>query len=99
MFPAFDSMYGLFYLVPIKIMVVNIIIAAITIWAIARSIARYQADNRSPVITVQARIVAKRTSTRGSGNMNTMVTVSTYHYCTFELPNGERREFHVTEQT
>jgi hypothetical protein len=46
-------------------------------------------NNRQPVLTAPAQIVAKRSLTRGYKH------VRTYYYVTVEFRNGERREYAV----
>jgi hypothetical protein len=60
------------------------------IFLIVRGLVQRLENNRMPVLSVGARIVAKRTRT-GGGKY-----VSTSYYVTFEVPTGERREFTVS---
>jgi hypothetical protein len=49
-------------------------------------------DNRQPVETTLARVVAKRTHVSGTSSGSTW----TSYYCTFELSDGSREEFKVS---
>ncbi|QQE76245.1 DUF2500 domain-containing protein [Brevibacillus composti] len=61
--------------------------------AIIKGIANWMKNNASPILSVPAKVIAKRTRTSGgSGNSS----VSTHYYLTFQLENGERQEFHVS---
>ncbi len=57
-------------------------------------------NSNSPVLTVEAKVVAKRTSVSHSTN-NTMdgfpsTSSSTWYYVTFEVESGDRLEFTVS---
>ncbi|MBA3470442.1 MAG: DUF2500 domain-containing protein [Herpetosiphonaceae bacterium] len=78
-------------LVLILIMVLLFILpVGFIIFLIVRGLVQRSENNRMPVLSVGARIVAKRTQT-GGGKY-----VSTSYYVTFEAPTGERREFVVS---
>lgn len=64
-------------------------VVAFIVFVIARSVSEWSANNNSPVETLNAVVVAKRTQVSGGGN-DTMA--STYYYVTFELESGERIE-------
>ncbi len=74
--------------------VMVLILIAVTVF---RGIAEWNRNNNSPVLTVDARVVAKRTSVshhhRG-GDMRHHHT-STSYYVTFEFESGDRLELHV----
>ena len=59
------------------------------VFLIFRGLGQWSENNRMPVFSVGARIVAKRTQTSGGKH------VSTSYYVTFEAPTDERREFVV----
>jgi hypothetical protein len=81
----------LFVLVPVFIVGVFVVI----LFALGKGLAEWADNNRRPVESVPARMVAKRTETSGSVSGNTGGMVSTWYYATFELEDGERREFSV----
>ena len=59
---------------------------------IIKGISEWSANNKSPVETLNAVVVAKRTQVSGGGS-NTMA--STTYYITFEYEDGQRQEFRV----
>ncbi len=60
------------------------------LFALLKTLTEWQYNNQQPVLSVAARVVAKRTEV--SGRENTL----TYHYCTFEVTDGTRHELRVT---
>ena len=78
---------GLLILGLMALMVISMI--GLIVFIFARGFGQWSANNRQPVLTAPARVVAKRTHASGHNH------VSTSYYVTFELPAGERREFAV----
>jgi hypothetical protein len=85
-------MEGLFLLVPVCIGVVSLLVFGIIAWQLARGFAEWSRNNASPVESVPAKVVAKRTET--SGRMNGGSVWTTY-FVTFELEDGQRPEYAV----
>ncbi|NLZ76213.1 MAG: DUF2500 domain-containing protein [Erysipelotrichia bacterium] len=91
----FDSMF----------VVVPIFVLAIFVFVAYNLISQKIKDDRSPILKVEATVVAKRINTSTSSNFhhhgtNSMhhhhhTSTNTRHYVTFELTNGERKEFNV----
>ena len=52
----------------------------------------WASNNSSPVLTLSARVIGKRTQTYGGHGES---SVRTAYYLTFEFDNGQREEFHV----
>lgn len=75
------------------------LIWGIMIFRIIQGIRQWNKNNHSPRLTVNAVVVAKRTSVSshnhntGNGAMHT--TNSTSYYVTFEVESKDRMEFHV----
>jgi hypothetical protein len=65
------------------------------LFGIAWSLGRWDYNNRQPVFTRTATIVAKRSSTSGGGSTSRF-SATTWYYCTFEMKSGEREEFLVS---
>lgn len=64
-----------------------------------RGLSQWRKNNKSPRLTVQASVVAKRTrvSHSHSGTGEAMLTDSyTYYYVTFEVESGDRMELSVS---
>ena len=86
-----------FTVVPIFIGVANAVVIVafaavfgLLIFRANRAYAEWSNNNSLPVLTVPARVLAKRAEISGN--------VSTFHYCTFELNSGERMEFPLSGQ-
>ena len=86
---------GQFDLFPILFGLVFFLILGGILFTVIRAIATSVSNSAAPVVTTEATIVTKRTRTSGGGG-DTMV--STWQYVTFEMPDGDRREFSVRGQ-
>lgn len=87
-------------LVPIFIGLIFLIVIVGLIYAIVSAIAKWHHNNRQPVESVSAQVVAKRIRVSGhganyDGTMTAGRRTTTFYYCTFEDPQGTRREFRV----
>lgn len=85
-------MEGLFLLIPVCVASVFLLTFGIIAVQLARGLAQWSRNNASPIESVPAKVIAKRTDT--SGGMNGR-RVWTEYYVTFEFEGGERREFWV----
>ena len=86
----------MFFIVPFIISIMFVFFIIIFI----KGIAQWNKNNNSPVLTVDAKIVTKRTEISHNGfnsNDNTIhnTSTSTYYYITFQVESGDRIEFHV----
>jgi hypothetical protein len=85
-------MEGLFLLIPVCVGGMFLLVFGIIAVQLFRGFAEWSRNNASPVESVPAKVVTKRTDT--SGRMRGG-RVWTEYYVTFELDDGERREFWV----
>lgn len=90
---------GMFGILPIIFFIVFGLVIVIFIVTASRGVAQWSRNNHSPVLTVEARVVAKRTSVSHNhhhhdDSMDHMNT-STSYYVTFEFESGDRLELHV----
>lgn len=90
----FPVLFGLFF----------VIITGVFIFFFFCGIKTWSHNNRSPRLSVPARVAAKRTNVShhhhhhaGAGNGVHMST-STSYYATFEVESGDRMEFHLSGQ-
>lgn len=79
----------MFTIVPIFIGIIFVIIVVSILFGLLKELTKWRYNNRQPVLSVAARVVAKRT--RVSRHEHT----SSYYYCTFEVRDGTRHEFWV----
>jgi len=83
---------GGFGLIGIFGAVIFIIVIGGFIFMAIKGITTWSKNNQSPVLTVPAEVVAKRTKTSGgSGNSS----ASTWYYVTFQVQSGDRIELGV----
>ena len=82
-------------IIPIFIGLVFVLVIGAILFSIVRGVGQWAWNNGQPVLTEQARVVAKRTETGGHVGGETGGRVYTTYYVTFELESGERREFEV----
>lgn len=85
----------IFSLIPLFGLFIFLIVIGMFIVFAVRGISRWGKNNASPVLTVDAAVVAKRTHmSRGTGNMHG----HTSYYATFEVESGDRMELRVDGQ-
>lgn len=69
------------------------------LYVLISNIARWNKNNRSPVLTVEAKIVSRRTDVthhhHHNGNETFHTSSSTWYYVTFEVESGDRIELCV----
>jgi hypothetical protein len=85
-----DSMFSVF---PVLFFVVFAAVVAVILVAVIRSVTRSVKNQNAPILTVDARIVAKRSET--GGGMNDTPAWTRY-FATFEVASGDRLEFRVS---
>lgn len=93
MFNVFDTLF------PIMFILVFCLIIGMFVYTIATQIKTNHKNNQSPVLTVNAKIVAKRNQVnRHHNSINDNMTSShptTQYFVTFEVESGDRMEFNV----
>lgn len=85
----FDVMF------PIAFVIIFVIVIGMFIVMIVSGIAQWAKNNASPVLTVEAKVVTKRTNVshhHDSGDIS-MSHSSTSYYVTFQVESGDRMEF------
>lgn len=96
----FNTATRVFSIANILFIVVFIAIVVILIVTILNRAKRNHKNNNSPVLTVGAKIVAKRSDMRNynhknsSNDFNNMSSYTDY-YATFEVQSGDRMEFKI----
>ncbi len=82
----------------IMFMLIFFIVMSMFVYTIVNGISTWNNNNHSQRLTVEAKVVSKRTKTDyHHQNLNNTSTFSstTHYYVTFEVSNGERMEFSV----
>ena len=98
-FGAFDAM---FTIVPVIVVIGFIIVFGAILVRGVQGAAQWKKNNDSPVLTVEAEVVAKRLDVqtwRHAGDEHHMGHTSsrTYYYATFQVESGDRMEFQVPD--
>ncbi|NBD26002.1 DUF2500 family protein [Paenibacillus sp. T1] len=90
----------MFTIVPIIVTVGFILVFGLIIFAIVKGIVQWSSNNKKPVLTVDARIVAKRTDVGSSMTNGDQLSSRsrTDYFVTFEVESGDRMEFEVSGQ-
>ena len=95
-FGAFDAM---FTIVPVIVVIGFLIVFGSILVRGVQGAAQWKKNNDSPVLTVEAEVVAKRTQVsrgaRAHGDMTDMTGGFTRYYATFEVESGSRIELAV----
>lgn len=75
-----------------------ILIFSVIIFVIVKSIAQWNKNNNSPRLSTDATIVTKREdfSHYNSGDDMMSSSTNTTYYVTFQVPSGDRIEFHIS---
>ena len=92
-FSPFDDL--MFTIVPIFICIIFILVFGIIICAIISSAKQWKKNNDSPVLSVDAVVVAKRTNVSHYHDDSMHSSSSTTYYVTFEVDSGDRMELKV----
>lgn len=97
MYGMYDDFFEGF---PVFFSIAFLLICGIILLTIISGIIQWNKNNHSPVLTVDAKLVAKRTDVShhhehaGDGTMHT--STSTFYYATFQVESGDRLEFCVS---
>lgn len=100
---GYGPMGGMFTIVPIFIMIIAVIILVTIVVNIGKSVKTWNYNNAQPVLTVDAKIVAKRTAVSTSthhdaDNIGHHQHAYTDYYVTFEVESGDRMELKVIDE-
>lgn len=92
----------MFTIVPVFIFIVFIFVFGTIIARLIKGAKQWKRNNESPILTVDAAMVTKRTDVHhyyhntGTDNMQ-HVSSSTTYYATFQVTSGDRLEFEIRE--
>ena len=96
-FGSFPASFGMF---AVMFTVVFVLILGVILVTLVRSIGQWSKNNHSPRLTVDAKVVAKRTNVSrhhhsGGANHVGYTSASTTYYATFEVASGDRMELRL----
>lgn len=81
---------GLFF---VFFIIIFTLVIGTFVFVAVKGVSQWSKNNKSPVLTVPAEIVAKRTHTSGGHGDS---SASTRYYLTFQVQSGDRMELDVT---
>lgn len=90
----FENEDFLFTIVPYIIGIIFVIVICSIVFALIRNLKTWHSNNHAEREVHAAHIVSKRFDVERSGNVS--ASAYTEYYVTFELEDGERREFQVS---
>lgn len=89
-FSIFPLMFGVVFILAVSFFIVTAV----------RGIGQWNKNNQSPVLTVDAEIVAKRMQVtrhhRNTSDADRYTSSSTSYYATFQVESGDRMELNVS---
>lgn len=86
---------GVFTIVPIFVAIIFIIVISMFIIAAIKGVKQWNYNNDQPILTVEAKVVSKRTNVsrhHNNSNNNMHSHTSTTYYATFQVESGDRIE-------
>ncbi len=97
--PRFDSFIYFDSIFTIIFVIMFVTISGVFVFAIVKGISQWDKNNNSPMLTVEATLIAKRTNVdthrTGTGDDIGHYSSSTDYYVTFQVESGDRIEFQV----
>ncbi|AZB44806.1 DUF2500 domain-containing protein [Bacillus sp. FJAT-42376] len=81
----------MFQIVSTVVIIGFIIVFGLILFSIIKGISEWSRNNQQPLLTVPAKVVTKRTGTRGGGETRVITT----YFVTFETGGSERKEFQI----
>ena len=107
-FDSFGISGIMFSVIPVIVVLGFILVFGLIIFRVVQGAKTWKKNNDSPVLTVSAKVVTKRSDVNYHHHNNNMTNnmpnntmdmgySSTDYYVTFEVPSGDRMEFHVPD--
>ena len=103
-FDSFGGFGAMFTIMPILFGIGFVTVLGLILYRVIQGARQYKRNNDAPVLTVDATVATKRTDVseyRHANMTNTTMDMGysqTYYYVTFEVPSGDRMEFHVQNE-
>ena len=95
---GFHSMDLVFHLFPFLFFIVFVLIIGCILFAVIKGASQWHRNNQSPVLTVEAQVVAKRGDVTHHRHGDHGVHTSTTYYATFQVESGDRIELLVPRE-
>lgn len=91
---------AMFSIIPVMVIIIFVVVIGGFIFIAVKGASQWHQNNQSPILTVDAEVVAKRadvSSHMHSNGMNDGMShhhsSTTYYYATFQVASGDRMEF------
>ncbi len=100
-FSPFEGPGIMFSIIPIIVILGFILVFTLIIVFLILGVKQWSKNNASPILTVEATVITKRSQIdHFQNNTDNMFqdTSSTTYYVTFEVASGDRMEFHVRDK-
>lgn len=85
----------IFNIVPIMVFIIFVLVIGSIIVSLIKSVSQWKNNNDSPILSVEAVVVAKRSHVSYHHHNNMDSSSSTTYYVTFEVTSGDRMELEV----
>ena len=95
---GFHSMDLVFSIFPILFLIVFVLVVGIILVAVIKGASQWHRNNQSPVLTVEAQVVAKRGDVTRHRHGDHGVHTSTTYYATFQVESGDRMELLIPRE-
>jgi uncharacterized membrane protein YraQ (UPF0718 family) len=109
-FSPFGGFNWMFTLVPVLVIIIFAVVIGGIIFTLVKNVAQWHENNNSPVLTVDAKVTAKRMDVNHRSHHHHghhrhhhhhhhhHSSSTTYYYATFEVQSGDRVEFSVSDR-
>lgn len=94
-FPGSGSGFDFFNLIALLFPIIFILVFSVFFIAIIKGLKQWNYNNKQPQLTVQVKVVSKRTDYHNHTQANQIRHSSTSYFVTFEVESGDRMEFQV----
>ena len=95
---GFHSMDLVFSIFPILFLIIFVLVVGIILVAVIKGASQWHRNNQSPVLTVEAQVVAKRGDVTRHRHGDHGVHTSTTYYATFQVESGDRMELLIPRE-
>lgn len=93
---GFSGFFGMFNLFSVLFTLVFALVFGTILYTLIRNIKQERKNDQSPRLSIDAKVVAKRTNhTRHRGGQHHMAHTTTTYYATFEVASGDRMELRL----
>lgn len=88
-----DGGFSFFTMFPIFFTIMFVIVIGMILFSVFKGVSTWSRNNAQPVLSVEARVVSKRTEQFQHSHESNHHAGHTTHYATFQVESGDRMEF------